>query len=275
MQSLIWAGLAIPVLILIVSFIPLGFTLRGKFIIILASFVFALAGIAAVSITPLWQTGLIILVLVFFAAYLFDQRMGKVMYQETAMLDERMLKEEPEKKISNGLNRALKEDSVLDEVSLKYRDGDIENKINLKKINHKSEELDEEISFLLQRDIGEFSGQTGEINETLNHLSAIKSQVEIDSKNELQRETNEQSPDISYLSEIESLLEMESEEQLKEPAELQEIHTLAPIGFEEEVVNLNNELPLHDLLQSEKEAASTSDDMLEEIVLEKNMVLKK
>jgi hypothetical protein len=82
MLPIIWTSGSVLVLILIISFLPLGFTLKGKFFIVLASFVLALGGLAAVSSFPLWETALMLIALIFFTAYFMDNRIGALLFKE-------------------------------------------------------------------------------------------------------------------------------------------------------------------------------------------------
>ncbi|MEH7249917.1 hypothetical protein V7114_24430 [Neobacillus niacini] len=93
MQTIIWAFGSMLLLLLIISFLPLGFNLRGKFIVIFSAFTIAMAGLAAVNVFPILQTLLILLVLTFIGAYILDSRLGKVIYQEFLVDEEEMTEE--------------------------------------------------------------------------------------------------------------------------------------------------------------------------------------
>ncbi|MDQ1001326.1 hypothetical protein QFZ28_001726 [Neobacillus niacini] len=80
MQTIIWAFGAMLLLLLIVSFLPLNFNLKGKFTVVLSAFFIALGGLAAVTLFPIWQTLLILLVLTFFTSYVLDSRLGNALY---------------------------------------------------------------------------------------------------------------------------------------------------------------------------------------------------
>lgn len=80
MDSLIWALGALIVVILIVYFLPIRFTGKGKFIVALCGFLLALIGLAATSIFPLWEALCMLVVLMFFASYILDSRLGTMLY---------------------------------------------------------------------------------------------------------------------------------------------------------------------------------------------------
>jgi hypothetical protein len=82
MQTIIWISSSLVILILLISFLPLGFTLRGKFLIVLSSCIISLVGLAAVSTIPYWETALMLVVLCFFVAYFMHNRIGPQLYLE-------------------------------------------------------------------------------------------------------------------------------------------------------------------------------------------------
>lgn len=88
MQTILWAFGAMLLLLLIVSFLPLNFNLKGKFTVVLSAFAIALGGLAAVNLFPLWQTLLILLTLTFFASYILDSRLGNGLYKTVTSVEE-------------------------------------------------------------------------------------------------------------------------------------------------------------------------------------------
>lgn len=82
MQSIIWAFGSMIVLIGIISFLPIGLTIKGKMVVGIAGFVFSIGGLSATSTFPLWFTFLMLLVITFFTAYIMDSRMRKVIFIE-------------------------------------------------------------------------------------------------------------------------------------------------------------------------------------------------
>jgi hypothetical protein len=100
MQTIIWAFGAMLLLLLIVSFLPLNFNLKGKFTVVLSAFAIALGGLAAVNLFPLWQTLLILLILTFFASYILDSRLGNGLYK-TVTFEEELIDDDTELPFSN------------------------------------------------------------------------------------------------------------------------------------------------------------------------------
>jgi len=197
MQSILWAFSSVVILTLIIYLLPLGYTLKGKLLLVLISFILSLGGLAAVSIIPLWETALILLALSFFAAYFMSNRMGTVLLPKNPGLEEPMdvkfegrnsdyeienLKDINLVEISDELPLAdsshfkLEKDPVTEVVSSQ----DLLEIVDEPK--HEQESIDMDISFLLDRD---------------NEVVDVKTHV------------NDQDMENDYLSDIESLLELE------------------------------------------------------------------
>jgi hypothetical protein len=98
MQSIIWAFGSLVVLLGIISFLPIGLTLKGKIVVGITGFILSIGGLAANSTFPLWTTFLLLLVITFFSAYIIDSRMRKILYTE---------KISPEKEIFHDIDVSL------------------------------------------------------------------------------------------------------------------------------------------------------------------------
>ncbi|MGJ7912308.1 hypothetical protein [Neobacillus sp. LXY-1] len=70
------------IFLLAILLIPLGFTLKGKLIIVFTSLVLALSGMVAAARFSLWLTALMLFALVFFASYFIHQRFGSLLFPE-------------------------------------------------------------------------------------------------------------------------------------------------------------------------------------------------
>ncbi|TWE02562.1 hypothetical protein FB550_104106 [Neobacillus bataviensis] len=82
MLSFLWAFGATLTLLLILTVLRIGFSFIGKLSVALTGFVLALGGLTTVNSLPLWQTGIIILLLVLVAAYVMDTRFGTFIYSK-------------------------------------------------------------------------------------------------------------------------------------------------------------------------------------------------
>ncbi|MFT4412807.1 hypothetical protein ACLM5H_03000 [Fredinandcohnia humi] len=80
MVSILFAFGALLVLIPIVYFLPLGFSKKGKLIIVGISFLLAMVGIIAQDNLHLWQTVLILFILALLATYLIEKKLSTVMF---------------------------------------------------------------------------------------------------------------------------------------------------------------------------------------------------
>ncbi|MFJ7727115.1 hypothetical protein ACIQXV_13215 [Neobacillus sp. NPDC097160] len=88
MQTIVWAISSMAGLMLIISFLPLGYTLKGKFFIVFVSFILSLGGLAAASTFPMWQTAIILFGLIFFTSYFMNNRMGNLIIKENPIYEE-------------------------------------------------------------------------------------------------------------------------------------------------------------------------------------------
>jgi hypothetical protein len=77
------------IVMIIMYFLPFGYTKKGKIIIVMVGFLLALGGLAAAASFSMWQALLMLLVLIFFAAYIMEKRLGKVLYAiNNSMIEE-------------------------------------------------------------------------------------------------------------------------------------------------------------------------------------------
>ncbi|WP_053364238.1 hypothetical protein [Bacillus sp. FJAT-27251] len=79
MENVLFAGIAMVILVPIIYFLPLGFSLRGKVYIVTASLLIATVGLLAAPIMPLWQTLLIEVLLIGITAYFMFKRIETIL----------------------------------------------------------------------------------------------------------------------------------------------------------------------------------------------------
>lgn len=259
MQTIIWAIGTMFVLTLLISFLPLGYTLKGKLLLVLTSFILSLGALAAVSIFPLWQTSLMLLALIFFVAYFMNNRMGTLLFNNDSVFEDEFVEitETPENvyKIESLRDVNLmdnNEDLVLPVSSdINLETAPVITVIEEKIIEGVSEMNDEDISFLLERNTDEDVIVPIEDHKLEN----------------------------GYLSEIESLLEVESAKDHKDLPE--EIHNQSPIVLKDIDIDKQEEKhePLDDsffdFLLAQKEVAAERDDILEVIEHKEKVSLQK
>lgn len=97
METMIWAFCSMAVLILILIFLPLGYTLKGKFIIGVFCFILSVGGLVAIPTFSFWQTTFMLCILIFFVAFILYNRLGSILYKvESTILEHVSIKETPE-----------------------------------------------------------------------------------------------------------------------------------------------------------------------------------
>ncbi|TCJ02440.1 hypothetical protein [Cytobacillus praedii] len=80
MENLLLATLSLVILVPIIYFLPLGLSSKGKIVVTFVSFFLAIIGLLAQLSFPLWQTSLVLLVLVFLSSIVIDSRLRKIIY---------------------------------------------------------------------------------------------------------------------------------------------------------------------------------------------------
>jgi hypothetical protein len=147
MQPIIWAFGSSLVIMLIISFLPLGFTLKGKLFVVLASFALALGGLAATTSFPIWAIVLMLLVVAFFTAYMIDSRMGALVYAEQDKIEEVIVGD-----IELPLVNKQGENHELEVIGLQLEKSDVAINQVASPSSKEDLEIDEDISFLQERD---------------------------------------------------------------------------------------------------------------------------
>ncbi|MEH7375653.1 hypothetical protein [Neobacillus drentensis] len=257
MQMILWAISSMIVLMLIISFLPLGYSFKGKFLLVLTSFILSLGGLAAISIVPLWETALMLFALIFFVAYFMNNRFGSLLSKENHAFGEDFDEEFDSHEtvyeieslkdvnlvalpISSNIN--LEKDTVS-ELSPSPVMSNIE-----AKTNNEDETIDEDISFFLERN------------------------TEVDEYEQIENKNIEN----DYVLDIESLLEIE--EKMVQEDLLEEIHELSPIKVEKKLPTSlyeEEDNSLFDFLLAQKEVAADRDDVLDKIEPKEKVSLQK
>lgn len=182
MVELLWAFGSVLFVMLIVYFLPLGFTKKGKVILVFTSFLLTLGGLAATDSFSFLQTVLMLFVLILFVTYLMDQRLGKWLY---VINDDSLAKQEDEDFFMNSEMEA----SVSRE-SIYQSKGEQQLKpINLLKVDEKKPQTelhqdresdfltvvteDDDISFLLNRSISMEKEQSETIEEPIHEVDYL------------------------------------------------------------------------------------------------------
>lgn len=236
MLTVIWV-LGTMLLVLLIHFLlPLGYTTKGKYVLVVSSGLIALGGLAATTTIPLWQTFILLLVLSFFTSYIIDSRLGKVMYKEKEQLivDDKMEDTDTSFLLNKQSEKSL-DIELMDLSELEITTSSLVIKQDAAPIA--AESLDEDISFLQDR------------------------KIESDSDDILVDEELE----VAYLSDIEVLLEESSEKKFEFQEE--KLDSVEEEGWLDELAELT-------IVKEEKNAAEEhrlDDFELEELFTDKEV----
>ncbi|MDN3018504.1 hypothetical protein PH210_20175 [Paenibacillus sp. BSR1-1] len=258
MGMIVWAFGAMLVLMLIIAFLPIGFTLRGKIYLVLASFILALGGLGAVTSFPLWQSALMIFLLILVTAYIMNSRLAAVFYsQEIDSMEDDYKDESPE---SFDIVKQPENSTDLDMIDL----GEIE-------ITAPSTEKIENIyedSHELQPQMLEENDELADIE--VEEVSFLDEQPEI----QLVETSKDIEPEEGYLADIESLLL----EETIVPTTFQEDDLPEEINKDkskEENILFDDENDLEELFFAMKETAATIEEDHEKSRSKKTVQLQK
>ncbi|MDQ6599831.1 hypothetical protein [Bacillus salipaludis] len=267
MQTIIWAFGSMLVLMLILSFLSIGYTFKGKLSIVLASLVLSLGGSLAASSFSLILTILLIISLVFFTAYFLDRRAGSLIYIGNTVSEEGSVEE-----IENVIPFDSKIELVNEEISLIPPELEVvkSNEINvLEDVNDQSAQN----SRILEKNLA-----FEEITEILDE--DISSYLEENTDLENLGQDMETEPEDTYLSDIESLLVEEVEmNHLKDEQEiLDEDENITSLDKADTLLYDSSELKqlddfTLDILIAEQEAAVGRNEDIE--ILNKDKSLQK
>ncbi|WP_413308460.1 hypothetical protein AA0X95_10040 [Bacillus sp. 1P10SD] len=153
MTLILWAFITMLVLMLILFIIPLRLTVKGKLLIALTCFLFAISGLFLVALFPLWETTLMLLTLIFLTAYFMATRIGMWIINNPPVFKTELNKEsiyqvnfqvstinESTSLESKELNKGFSKPTI-----------NFEEEIKIQNIPYKDNLIDADISFLLER----------------------------------------------------------------------------------------------------------------------------
>ena len=200
MQTIIWAISSMVTLMLIISFLPLGYTLKGKFFIVFVSFILSLGGLAAASTFPMWQTAIMLFGLIFFTSYFMNNRMGPLTSNESPKFEDALEAIDDQKVESPREDKLLKNDEVIALPDSSYitfeKDSVSESSsspLSAIKELQAPETVDEDVSFLLERNARvEVIDQIYDKKLDNDYLSDIESLLEIEAEKELSKIVKEE-----------------------------------------------------------------------------------
>jgi hypothetical protein len=214
MLTVIWVLGSMLLMLLIHFLLPLGYTKNGKLIVVVTSGLLAMGGLAAVSAFPVWQTFLVLFALSFFAAYIMDSRLGKVMYMTKEQFIEDIEFEDTESSsfITKQTGKTL-DIELMDLSELEITASSSTSKID--EHTASADSLEEDISFLQERELESISEEVIDDGELeIGYLSDIESLLEdsTQEKVDLQEDKLESLDEGSWLDELAELTVIKDEE---------------------------------------------------------------
>lgn len=247
MESLIFALVSLIFLVPILFTLHLGLKAKGKFIVIVVSFFVSIIGILAKNTFSLWQSGLMVVLLSFLAAYILDKRMGSSIYAHTRsdkkveMVEYKAvsrseseesyhifpdslpnLMEVNQTKMEMIEKEELKPEPYVEKIDYKHDDTLNKEKVDTNNMDFSIDEgIEEDLSFLLNRDIRDE-----------------------DAVPTLPNNDSAQSLKMDYMEEIERMLETEHD--MEEWVEGKQHHktdvsTIDPKDYEQSIIQVSKD----------------------------------
>lgn len=99
LESLVIAIISLLIILPIIYFLPIGFTKKGKLLILFCAFIVFSIGIALKTVLSVWQTGLVLILLAVGASYLIGKRYGNQLFihdENSAEFEDKVIKFEIE-----------------------------------------------------------------------------------------------------------------------------------------------------------------------------------
>ncbi|KAB2334093.1 hypothetical protein [Bacillus mesophilum] len=209
MISFILAAISLIVIIPLVIYLPLGLTKKGKVVMTVLSFSFALLGIAGQSVMELWKLLLILLLLVVMSGYLMMKRSEQFLAAEAtadtafphySQDDHQDYKEmEAEEEVSPSEDH----DSVIELIETDHDEEDVLEVFEAEIILPVADSQQTDAVVLAETEAEEVDGQLDEIDFDqirLTELAQDKETLAID------EEDDSKDAELSYIGELESLM---------------------------------------------------------------------
>ena len=217
MVSFLFAGIALLVLLPILYFLPLGFSLKGKGVIFALSLVISLVGLIATPILQLWQIGLILLLFVGLAAYLLKNKIEGFMEVPTEEATDLM----------QPVDQAIISENVNDAFSyIATSDTKHEDAIETEQTG---------IFAKAMRQAGEAKPSAlfgNDYSDNDDHDCAIFTEEVAATSEDVDHDSNEEESETSYLADMEDLLVVEEKiEKSKSP--IDKYHEIAEIPVDD------------------------------------------
>ncbi|MEH7119714.1 hypothetical protein V7128_20195 [Neobacillus vireti] len=257
MLSFLWAFVSTLILLLILTVLRIGFSFVGKLSVALTGFVVALVGLTTVNNLPLWQTGIILLLLALVITYVMDTRFGTVIYSNK-------MKSFDEEEFEYAESSPMVEKPA----ELELLDGNIET-VELPLLT----DIEEKQVYITQE---QQKPKLAEINFELESGELLTLETEQVEETEI---TEDVVPEEGYLADIENLLHEESAEITSAADEdwLEEVNDFEVSTKEEKIMDIeeSDEHFLEELFLAAEEAAAGTEKSLVDKDIEREVKLQK
>jgi hypothetical protein len=117
MVSFLFTVISILILFPILYILPIGFTVRGKLMIVIVTFLIVTLGLLATEIIPFWQMILVEVLIVGIATYLLDKNLASLLYASKVDDFEVFEEEDRTKSILEGLSETYSHIASSDKVN--------------------------------------------------------------------------------------------------------------------------------------------------------------
>ncbi|WP_449537132.1 hypothetical protein [Ferdinandcohnia sp. Marseille-Q9671] len=244
MESIVFAIISLILVIPIVYLLPFGFTRKGKLLIVLSAFLVFIVGVIARTVLNVWQTGIVIILLITGISFLLDKRLGSNLFEKklhNEKIEDRVIQFELEDEIEEEIRtQALhKKRNILDTTQDEIATSSEQAEITPNEM--RDEQLDEHMA------LEEIEYQQSDTNNVVTSKSTEVSNDQSfdDILKELEFElsgTNNQTYEIEELEEIKTLPKPDE----KENDEIESV-TMEDIYVEPETIDLDQHVDVSEL----------------------------
>ncbi|MFS0822535.1 hypothetical protein [Bacillus sp. 1P02SD] len=189
MESFVIALISLLLVLPIIYFLPLGFTRKGKLLILFCAFFVFVIGIAVKTVMSVWQIGLVLILLAIGFSYLISKKFGTQLFlhpENTSGVEDKVIKFEIEDEVEEEIRSQIKVEENKDPV------------VELEKVSPPIQEVEEEFVAEIQT-----TDNQNEDDLALENVYVDTEELE----NTYEIHTNDENPDSDFddlLKEIES-----------------------------------------------------------------------
>ncbi|RFB17683.1 hypothetical protein DZB84_07470 [Bacillus sp. HNG] len=125
MESFVIALISLLLVLPIIYFLPLGFTRKGKLLILFCAFIVFVIGIIGKTVMSVWQIGLVLILLAIGFSYLIGKRFGPQLFlhpENASGIEEKVIKFEIEDEVEEEIRSQLKIEENKDSVTEQKED---------------------------------------------------------------------------------------------------------------------------------------------------------